>query len=97
MIRYRLDKERKLKMTPDDIRKIVLKSLFSTDELIDVLTLKGGNALKLLGITERQSQDLDFSIKKDIRFNETEDSYLFQNALNKGFEEEGYEIGRAHV
>lgn len=79
-------------MTPDDIRKIVLKSLFSTDKLVDILTLKGGNALKLLGITERQSQDLDFSIKKDIRFNETEDSYLFQNALNKGFEEEGYVV-----
>ena len=39
-------------ITPDDIRSICLTAIFSNSELSQLLTLKGGNALKLLGLTE---------------------------------------------
>ena len=54
-------------ITPDEIRMTCLTAIFSNSDLSSLLTLKGGNALKLLGITKRQSQDLDFSIAESKR------------------------------
>jgi len=49
-----------------EIRKLTITALFSDDELFDQLVLKGGNALSLvLGISPRDSLDLDFSLEAD--------------------------------
>lgn len=55
-------------MTPDEIRNTILKAIYSDSDLKENLVLKGGNALKLYNITDRSSQDLDFSIKESIRY-----------------------------
>ena len=48
-------------MTFEEIRRITIIALFSDDELIDQLVLKGGNALRLIHkISSRTSLDLDF-------------------------------------
>ena len=68
-------------ITPDDIRSICLTAIFSNNELSQLLTLKGGNALKLLGLTERQSQDLDFSISDSRRLDIESHKILFENLI----------------
>ena len=72
-------------ITPDDIRFICLTAIFSNNELSQLLTLKGGNALKLLGLTERQSQDLDFSISDSRRLDIESHKILFENLITKAF------------
>ncbi len=53
-------------MTFDDIRRITITALFSDDVLMEMLVLKGGNALSLVhGLSERTSLDLDFSMAAD--------------------------------
>ena len=48
------------------VRRVAITALFSDDVLFDKVVLKGGNALNLaLGISERTSLDLDFSIEND--------------------------------
>lgn len=48
------------------IRKTTIIALFSDDQLMDKLVLKGGNAISLvLGLSSRTSLDLDFSLDKD--------------------------------
>ena len=54
-------------MNAVEIRRTVIKSIFSTPQLEDILTLKGENDMKLQGLTDTESQDLDFSIKENIR------------------------------
>ena len=50
-------------MTPEEIKKRIVVGLFSDDELLDLLVLKGGNALEMVhAIADRASFDLDFSI-----------------------------------
>jgi len=51
-----------------EIRKLTITALFSDDELFDQLVLKGGNAISLvLGISPRDSLDLDFSLETDFQ------------------------------
>ena len=48
------------------LREQMIIALFSDDELLDKLVLKGGNALSLIHeIGDRASVDLDFSIDSD--------------------------------
>jgi len=48
----------------DEVRRRILIALFSDDELMDSLVLKGGNALALIyKVGARASLDLDFSIE----------------------------------
>ncbi|MBW2725754.1 MAG: nucleotidyl transferase AbiEii/AbiGii toxin family protein, partial [Deltaproteobacteria bacterium] len=48
------------------IRRLIVAALFSDDELLDLLVLKGGNALQLVHvIVDRASTDLDFSMAAD--------------------------------
>lgn len=77
-------------MTPDEIRNTTLKAIFSNERLNKNLVLKGGNALKLYGIVERESQDLDFSIKETIRFTEKEEGKEFQKSISEAFIKKGY-------
>ncbi len=51
-------------ITLEDVRRNILIALFSDDELMDALVLKGGNALALVyGVGSRASLDMDFSMK----------------------------------
>jgi hypothetical protein len=51
----------------DEVRKLTITALFSDDELLERLVLKGGNALSLVyHFTSRSSFDLDFSIEGDL-------------------------------
>lgn len=77
---------------PIFFRDLAIKGIFSDDDLFEILTLKGGNAMALLDITNRASQDLDFSIKQGIRLTQDEDAPKFKKALERTFEEEGYRI-----
>ena len=53
-------------MLHEDVRRTVLKALFSDSAMYNHLVLKGGNALALVyGIGGRSSLDLDFSIPDD--------------------------------
>ena len=48
------------------VRRIATTALFSDDVLFEKVVLKGGNALNLvLGVSDRTSLDLDFSIEND--------------------------------
>jgi len=48
------------------IRRIAITAIFSDDFLFERVVLKGGNALSLaLGLGNRTSLDLDFSIEND--------------------------------
>jgi predicted nucleotidyltransferase component of viral defense system len=48
------------------IRRIAITAIFSDDVLFERVVLKGGNALSLaLGLSDRTSLDLDFSIEND--------------------------------
>ncbi|WP_214873987.1 nucleotidyl transferase AbiEii/AbiGii toxin family protein [Exiguobacterium sp. s140] len=77
---------------PIFFRDLAIKGIFSDDDLFEILTLKGGNAMALLDITDRASQDLDFSIKQGIRLTQDEDAPKFKKALERTFEEEGYRV-----
>ena len=49
-----------------DIRRLAITAIFADDYLFERVVLKGGNALSLaLGIGDRTSLDLDFSIEND--------------------------------
>ena len=48
------------------IRKLVITALFSDDQLLNDLVLKGGNAISLVyGFSSRESVDVDISMEKD--------------------------------
>lgn len=74
----------------DSIKKIALVAMFSDDDLMEKLVLKGGNAMALVHhVNARASIDLDFSMKDD--FQVTEDAQArVKRALEKTFDLEGY-------
>ncbi|HSH51063.1 MAG TPA: nucleotidyl transferase AbiEii/AbiGii toxin family protein [Bacteroidales bacterium] len=79
-------------MNPDVIKLTAIKAIFSDEKLEDILTLKGGNALNLHGLTKRESQDLDFSIKEQVRLSKEEEGEIFKERLSQAFQEHGYEL-----
>lgn len=85
-------KNRRHQMNADEIRLTVIKAMFTVPQLEDILTLKGGNAMKLQGLTDRQSQDLDFSIKENIRLSIEQDGPLFLHSLQNEFNQLGYQV-----
>ncbi len=49
-----------------EIKKLILKSLFADDDLMDIFVLKGGNALDIAyEMHSRSSMDMDVSMDKD--------------------------------
>jgi predicted nucleotidyltransferase component of viral defense system len=74
----------------EEIKRIALIAMFSDDDLMDTLVLKGGNALDIVyGISPRSSIDLDFSIEND--FKDIDKTRLkIQAVLTKTFDEKGY-------
>jgi Nucleotidyl transferase AbiEii toxin, Type IV TA system len=80
----------------EEIRKLTIISLFSDDELMDILVLKGGNALELAyKLNSRASMDIDVSMEKDFEdFGLTVDAVCskLNKRLEETFEEAGYKV-----
>jgi predicted nucleotidyltransferase component of viral defense system len=56
---------RRMPISLDEVRRRILIALFSDDELMNALVLKGGNALALVHkIGARASVDMDFSMEE---------------------------------
>lgn len=79
-------------MEQEEIRNIIITSIFGNDNLFDKLTLKGGNALALQGISQRASQDLDFSINEGLQMDKEKYEPIFKKALEDGFNEHLYQV-----
>jgi predicted nucleotidyltransferase component of viral defense system len=75
-----------------EIRRIAITAIFSDDVLFERVVLKGGNALSLaLGMSNRTSLDLDFSIEND--FEDLDDiRYRVQRALENRFLAAGFVV-----
>jgi len=76
------------------IKKLAIIAMFSDDELMDLLVLKGGNAIDLIhNIALRSSKDVDFSIENEIS---KEDLFLIESkitaSLKVTFQEAGFEV-----
>src|ERR1044072_1127315 len=69
-------------------------AMFSDDELMETLVLKGGNALDLVyNVGTRASGDLDFSINRAFSPDELEEfPSRIENLLQGAFEPEGYKV-----
>ena len=77
-------------MTPDKIRNTILKAIYSDNDLKEDLVLKGGNALKFYDITDRASQDLDFSIKESIRYQKENEGEKLRALILDAFRQVGF-------
>ena len=75
-----------------EIRRVVIVAMFSDDTLLNLLALKGGNALNLVyRFGSRASIDVDFSLETDfLDFKDTR-SRIFQ-ALRNRFAERNYTV-----
>jgi hypothetical protein len=76
----------------DQVRTLAIAAIFSDDVFFEKVVLKGGNALALaLGLSDRASLDLDFSIEAD--FADVEDAALrLERALTRKFLSSGYVV-----
>lgn len=79
------------------LRTLTLIALFSDDDLMEALVLKGGNALEIgYGLISRGSIDLDFSMIRDFSEfglnNIDEVESKLQRVLSKTFIDEGYQV-----
>lgn len=81
-------------MEQSEITLTVIKSMFSNDEIINQLTLKGGNALQILDESSRYTTDIDFSIPEIL--DENKFSGIFEKSLESGFSERGYQVFGYH-
>ena len=73
-----------------EIRRLTIIAMFSDEELMKQLVLKGGNALNLVyGISPRVSQDVDFSMERDFSDLEDTKKRMF-HALKDRFDSGGY-------
>jgi hypothetical protein len=78
----------------DEIKRLTIIAVFSDDDLMERLVLKGGNALDIVyRIESRASMDLDFSMPADFEREELANLKLrLENLLKKIFNENGYEV-----
>ena len=78
----------------ETIKKLAIIALFSDDELMEKIVLKGGNALDMIyKIHSRASIDLDFSMSSEFDKNEFESvKYRINRALEKIFGEHGFMV-----
>ncbi|MEC1524451.1 nucleotidyl transferase AbiEii/AbiGii toxin family protein [Neobacillus niacini] len=80
-----------------EVRKLTIIALFSDDDLMETLVLKGGNALEIgYGLNSRASIDVDVSMIQEfevIGLEETTDlEAKLDKVLNKAFEPTGYRV-----
>ncbi|HUG81342.1 MAG TPA: nucleotidyl transferase AbiEii/AbiGii toxin family protein [Bryobacterales bacterium] len=79
-------------MTFDEVRRRTIIALFSDDQLMDQIVLKGGNALSLIHeVSSRASLDLDFSLTRDFDDLEEAKTRIFR-ALKDRFDSVGYAV-----
>lgn len=77
----------------DRVKRLVVVAMFSDDELLEHLVLKGGNALDLVHrISTRASVDVDFSMADDFPGGAEALSARVDNALRETFRLEGYTV-----
>lgn len=71
----------------EKIKAAALVAMVSDDNLMDILVLKGGNALNLVHkLSTRNSMDLDFSMERDFFEGQIEElQRTFQRVLDKSF------------
>lgn len=75
----------------DEIKKLVIKSLFVDDDFYDLFVLKGGNALSLAYKTSnRSSKDVDVSMAEDFLLENKEVLKKLENAFEKIFKNSEY-------
>lgn len=73
----------------DLIKRTAIVAMFSDDELLDLLVLKGGNAMDIIHQTNsRASVDLDFSMEEDLELDVVQPKIA--HALQARFEEHKY-------
>jgi hypothetical protein len=81
-----------MSISADEIRRRILIALFSDDELMNDLVLKGGNALALVhNVGSRASFDMDFSIQNAFADFDATKVRVF-NALLREFATIGYVV-----
>lgn len=79
-------------ITLSDIRRHIIIALFSDDDLLDQLVLKGGNALEVVHhVEERATLDMDFSIPSDFA-DEKVASHKIERSLKREFSKLGVEV-----
>lgn len=77
----------------DRIKNLAIQAMFSDDELLEQLVLKGGNAMALVHqISARASVDLDFSLKQDFGENLDVVQARILKALSETFRANGFEV-----
>lgn len=75
------------------IKNLTIKAMFSDDELLEQLVLKGGNAMALVHqISARASVDLDFSLKQDFSESLEVVQERIRMALADTFRASGFEV-----
>ena len=76
----------------DQIKKLAITAMFSDDDLLDQLVLKGGNAMALIHkLTSRESIDIDFSMRHDFPDGPEAVQARIEIALQRTFRPAGYE------
>jgi hypothetical protein len=77
----------------DRIKSLAIQAMFSDDELLEQLVLKGGNAMALVHqISARASVDLDFSLKQDFDENLEAVHARILKTLSETFRANGFEV-----
>jgi len=77
----------------DAVKKFTIIAMFSDDELMSQLVLKGGNALDLVHkISTRASADIDLSISRDFPGGKDDFRRRVERALSQTFADEGYHV-----
>ena len=73
----------------ETIKKTTIISLFSDDDLLDLLVLKGGNAMDIVHkVSSRASVDIDLSVDKNFDYETVWPKV--ETAIRNGFAEKGY-------
>jgi hypothetical protein len=93
-------KKRETQIKPDDATPLLdqikiwaVQAMFSDDELLEQLVLKGGNAMALVHrISARASIDLDFSLQQDFSENLKDVTARISKTLSERFRANGYEV-----
>ena len=77
----------------EDVKKIIIRSIYSNDELFDQFVLKGGNAIALIHNKKiRKSIDVDFSISSDFPGGLDALEKHLNHSLSQGFNESNYHL-----
>ena len=77
----------------DRIKSLAVQAMFSDDELLEQLVLKGGNAMALVHqISARASVDLDFSLKQAFGENLEDVQARIFKTLSDTFRANGFEV-----